>query len=197
MPGATQDLDWWFSEDTLNGEIRDITDRNIPVVTMGTLATWGNSAVRADMATLKTTAQTSFFGSGKVHLLGVSAGGLCALNFAKNNPTLVQSLSLLIPVIDPQAVYDGNLGGFQASISTAYGGRPANADTPSQNAASFIGIPTKIWYSTSDTITSSSITTTFAAAAGATAVSMGAVGHFWGAPWSGIAAGNFMRENNT
>lgn len=195
MPGATNDRDWWFDLDASTHELREITARGIPVATMGTLNTWGNSAVRTSMSTLKANAQTAEFKSGKVHLLGVSAGGLCVLNWAKNNPTLVQSIVLLIPVLDVQAVYSGNRGSFQSVIGTAYGGAPTDADNPADYAADLNGIPIRIYYSTSDTITLEAETLAFISASGAEGVSMGAQGHFWASPWSGGAAADFMLAN--
>lgn len=195
MPGATNDRDWWFDLDASTHELREITARGIPVATMGTLNTWGNSAVRTSMSTLKANAQTAEFKSGKVHLLGVSAGGLCVLNWAKNNPTLVQSMVLLIPVLNVIAVRSEDRGGFASVVTTAYGGAPSAADNPTDYAADLAGIPTRLYYSTTDPITTASESQGFATASGAELVSMGAVGHFWGSPWNGGLAADFMLAN--
>lgn len=194
--GRGGDQDSWFTYDDSGREIRDITDRDIPVASCATGVLWGNSTQRTNMSTLKTNAQTSLFAAGKVHLMGASAGGLAALNWAKNNPTLVQSISLVIPVIDVQYVHTNNIGGFASEINTAYGGAPADADCPAKYAANLAGIPIKIWYSTDDTYTLAATTTTFASASGATAVSMGAIAHSWTTPGLGISIGNFIREND-
>jgi pimeloyl-ACP methyl ester carboxylesterase len=140
--------------------------------------------------------QTSLFASGKVHLLGVSAGGLGALNWAKNNPTLVQSITLLIPVLNVIGVDSEDRGSFSSAIQTAYGGSPTSADNPLDYAADLDGIPGRAYYSTTDAITEEDESTAFCADSGFEAVSMGAHGHFWDAPWSGINAGNFIREND-
>jgi hypothetical protein len=184
--GATSDLDAWFGVDPLFGEVSGICAQQFPLATLSTGVTWGNSTIRTQMSTLRTNIQSSgLFASGKVHLVGVSMGGLCALNWAKANPTLVQSITLLIPVVDVQAVYDADRGGFAASIAAAHGGRPPDSENPADNTGSFTGIPTRLYYSTTDTITLAAEQEASAAGSGATLVSMGAVGHFWGPPWSG------------
>jgi len=119
--------------------------------------------------------------SGKVHLIGVSQGGVGVVNWAKRNPTLVQSISLVVPALDLQDIYVNDRGGNQANINTAYGGVPDYATrSPMNLAANLAGIPTRVWYATNDTVTPSTATnTTFATSVGVSGstVSMGAVGH--------------------
>lgn len=196
MPGATQNRDWWFDLDASGREMREITARGIPVASIGTLDTWGNAAIRTSMSTLRTNAQATEFKSGKVHLLGMSAGGLCVLNWAKNNPTLVQSIVLVAPVLDVQAVHSENRGGYASAVNTAYGGVPPDADNPVDYATDLDGIPIRVYYSTTDDITLEAETLAFIADSGAEGVSMGAIGHFWTYEvWSGGAAADFMLAN--
>lgn len=198
LPGATYDRNWWFDLDSATYEMRILTDGyGFPVASIGTFDTWGNSTQRTNVSTLYTNCVGGLFSSDtKVHILGVSAGGLTALNWAKNNPTLVQSITLLIPVIDVQAVYDENRSSFASSISTAYSGRPSDANNPADNASSFSGFPIRIYYSENDAVTTTTETLTFASACGAETLSMGPVGHFWGPPWNGYAVGEFMRAHD-
>lgn len=197
LPGATQNQHFWFVWDTATRDVRYITDdHGIPVASCATLDLWGNSTHRTNISQLRTNAQTARFASGKVHLLGASAGGLAACNWAKNNPTLVQSLVLLIPVLNVQGVYSEDRGGFASAVGTAYGGAPPDADNPADYAADLNGLPISVYYSTTDTVTTEAETLAFIAASGAEGSSMGALGHGWGAPWSGLAAGQFMVDND-
>lgn len=184
---------------------RDIANAGFPTISCAGDSSWGNSTIRTSISTLKTNAQSALFATGKVHLWGISMGGLAVLNWAKDNPTLVQSIAVAIPCINPQRLYDDDpLGiGISASVDAAYEGRPADADTPILNAESFVDIPMKIWYSTTDTVsTVTSEMTTFASDTGAEIVSMGAVGHSLGAPLSVGGAANaedvgiFFGEND-
>lgn len=197
MCGHTYDRDGWFGFDVIGGEMRDISAR-LPLGCVGTGTTWGNSSCRTLMSSLKTNAQVSLFAAGKVHLMGVSAGGTACLNWAKNNPTLVQSISLIIPCLDIQAINSEDRGSFASSVQTAYGGAPSDAENPADNPSSFRSFPIKIWYSTTDTLTTTSEVTTFASAVGSnvTTVSMGALGHLWTQPGLGVDVGNFMKEND-
>lgn len=195
--GVGSDQHQWFTWDASTGEMRALTDGSgFPVAAMGTGTTWGNSTFRTNASQLKTNAQTALFASGKVHLLGASAGGLGALNWAKNNPTLVQSIVLLIPVLDVQYVHTNNIGGYAAAISTAYGGAPVDADNPADYAANLSGIPISLYYSTDDPYTPLSTNQAFIAATGAEGYSMGANQHGWTAPWSGANAGAFFSAHD-
>lgn len=185
--------------------IRDIAAAGFPTISCAVDSTFGNSTMRTRMSTLKTNAQTSLFASGKVHLYGLSMGGACVLNWAKNNPTLVQSIALIIPAINLQRLYDDDPAdvGISAAIDTAYGGRPADSENPVTYAADLDGIPIKCWYSTDDYFnTEVSDYTDFAAASGAELVSMGNSGHDIGPPLTGggvttgVEIANFFLANN-
>lgn len=158
--------------------VQAVVESGRPIISFESEHTWGNATAQGRVTDLRTFAQSTFgYASGKVNLIGGSMGGLIALNWAKANPTLVQSIALIIPAVNPQDIYDNNRGGYAAEISTAWGGRPSDANTPAKNAASFTAIPTKVWYSTNDPICIASEATTFASAAGAETQSLGAVGH--------------------
>lgn len=143
---------------------------------------FGNSAMRTRITNLRTYMQSASAGtwqwaSGKVHLLGASAGGIAALAWAKANPTLVQSIALIISPPDIQAMHTADRGGLAADLATAYGGAPADSENPADFAADLNGIPIKCWYSTNDSLVLASEVTAFATAAGAITVSLGAQGH--------------------
>lgn len=147
------------------------------VVTFAPEWTWGNDTAITRISDLWTYAQANHgFSASKVHLFGVSMGGPCVLNWAKANPTKVASIALCLPAVDIQDIEDN---GRATTISvpapsTAFGNaRPDNAHTPARNAASFSGMPMKIWYSTNDTVCVPSTVTTFAAGCGATLQSLG------------------------
>lgn len=197
MPGNTYTEA--FYPDTMGSYMWDLIDPfQIPLASTAQSTTWGNDAKVGHMGTLLTNAQSSLFASGKVHLLGGSAGATSCLRFAKANPTLVQSLALFIPAVDIQFIYDTNPGGFgfDSQISTAYGGRPSDAQNPATSTPSFTSFPIKIWYSDNDPICTPSSISTFAAAVGATTVSMGSLGHGYGPPLSGRSIGAFFAAND-
>lgn len=139
---------------------------------------FGNSTAVGYVANIRTYGQSNWgFASGKVDLMGGSAGAAAALNFAKANPTLVNAIALIIPGVDLQDIDTNNRGGFSAAIQTAYGGAVPDASNPADNTASFTGFPIKIWYSTDDPVVLPEIVTTFASAVGADIQSLGAIGH--------------------
>lgn len=201
LPGSFGTVDDYFN---LNYPVLEaIHAQGFATASLTTLNTWGNSTIRTDVSTLKTNCQTAqtpqpaVFAAGKVHLVGISMGGLIALNWAKANPTLVQSITLVIPVLDVQAVYDENRGTFTSLIAPAYGGgRPTDADNPIKNAGSFTGFPINLYYSTTDPITTLSESESFAAATGAVPRSMGALGHGSGAPWGGADMARFIAAHD-
>lgn len=182
--GATGTRDSWFALNDAfwpSGEIKAITEAGFPVGSVDTLDGWGNDALLDDLTDMKAEGDAAYFASGRWHLLGASAGGLTVLNWAKANPALVKSLTLLIPVLDVQDVYTNNRGSFASVISTAYGGAPPDSHNPADNYSSFADIPIKLYYSTTDTITPLAITQAFISGVGdnVEGVNMGAQGHFW------------------
>jgi hypothetical protein len=93
-----------------------------------------------------------------------------------NNPTLVQSLSLMLPLVDVDDVYTNELWGMAAKISRAYGGAPANGENPAENTASFAGMPIRMWASPDDSICRWTPVNAFATATGADLINIGAQG---------------------
>lgn len=168
-----------------------------------TQGTYGNDTARTRVGQLKSFVQGSVFpmaaASGKVCLLGASGGAAAAINYARQNPSNVAAMYLVVPLVDIAAAYAdaarlAAAGVTQAEMNKAYnggvddGGTAFNAAMPthdpsaSGNQAALSGIPMKLVYSTSDTVIPQASVTAYAAlvnAAGGSAVtaSEGAVGH--------------------
>lgn len=168
---------------------------------LGGAFTWGNS-------TCQTRAETArgYLGTGmgavnaKIHLVGISMGGLTALQYAKANPTKVASISLILPTVDLDYDFQNDAQSSRASIGTAWG---VTFPTPLPAGAKILadasyGLPMKIWYVTNDPYTLTASSTTFAANQSASAVSLGTLGHtetaFAAVPIADVIA--FMAANN-
>lgn len=197
--GGTRDS-WFAFNDALwpSGEISSITDAGFPVGSIDTGVLWGNSTMLTNISTLKTAGQTALFAAGGVHLLGASAGGLAVLAWATANPSLVKSITLVVPALDVQHIHTNDLGGFAAEIETAYGGAPADADNPIDNLADFEDFPIDLYYSTDDPYTPLATTEAFIDGVGSnvTGHNMGAQAHAWTVPWSGANVAAFISEND-
>lgn len=186
--GATGTRDSWFNWDDayraigLTGEITGITDAGFPLGSIDTLDLWGNDTHQANTLQLRENCQADW-GGFRFHYIGTSAGGLNGLNLLVANPDLLRSVSILIPVLDVQDVYDNNRESFASVISSAYGGRPPDSHNPMSNleAIAATGVPIKLWASTSDSVTPWSITEEFVDTLGdqVELVNMGALGHNW------------------
>lgn len=145
---------------------------------------WGNDTVQSGIGSswgyLRTEKGAK---ADKALLYGASMGGLCALNWARANPTLVAAVALLIPVVDLADMHDSNRGGYAASIEAAYtnlAGYTAAvaAHNPAVHASDFASIPIKAWYSGNDPVALPGPVTSFVSGAGsASAVNMGNLGH--------------------
>lgn len=197
LGGATSDRDWWFLFDAVLGYLGPTCDAGYCVAAPSVLSTWGNAAIRADMLRLF----GNVVGDGsaqfdRIHLLGVSAGGLTALNFAFHYPAAVRSISLLIPALPVQDLYDTDRGGFASAIGAAYGGRPSDADDPTRHPEFYQRFPIQLHYSESDTVALPEQTEEFASRSGAELISMGSIGHSFGAPFSGEAVRDFVEAND-
>lgn len=180
-------------------EFKELTDRGMCVCNAqwSSSSHWGNDTAQTRAGTGKTYMQGATWSaaSGKVLLSGGSMGGLLALLWALNNPTLVAAVAVGIPVVSPINVHDNNRGSFAASIEAAYtnlaGWNAAKAThDPLTLASSFasLGVPIKVWASNTDTITLISEAQSFATTAGATLVNMGDIGHAVYATYAAEAA---------
>lgn len=144
---------------------------------------WGNDTGQARLTEAKTFMQTQFgTASGPCLVYAGSMGGLTALNWQRNNPTLVSAIHGTIMATDLADLHDNDRLGSAAGIETAYGGLAAyNAAVATHNPALFASgystLPIRITYSTNDPAVVPATITAFAAASGATLVSVGAQGH--------------------
>lgn len=166
--------------------VRTVADEGYTVLAgdFGGAQTWGNdtSLTRVGQAVTHLTA-LSGVNTGKVHLIGISMGGLVALNYAKANPTLVSSVTALIPTIDLKHVYDEDVQSSAALIDTAYGGTYVDDDQKADHnphhwgplEASFV--PTRIWHASDDEWCPLASYTDFAATPNTTLTNVGALGH--------------------
>ncbi len=91
--------------------------------------TWGDDVESQRILDGITHARANYqFKNDKVHLIGVSMGGPCVLNFAYLYPSLVASVSTMIGAVDPQDIETNS----RVSVynlpqpSTAFGGLVAN-----------------------------------------------------------------------
>lgn len=121
--------------------------------------------------------------------IGFSMGCLNLLNIGKRAPTRLRRLVLTSPVLDPGDIHDNNRGGLATSIETAAGGAGSYAawiDAHNPNHSAFraaviaAGWRILVLRSTDDPICLPAIADAWAAAVGATVISMGAQGHYTG-----------------
>lgn len=97
----------------------------------GGYGTYGNDTAITRIGQMRTFLQSSArhisASSGKIHLTGGSGGCAAAINFALRNPAFVASMSLMLPLIDLEDIYNNRTDATvtQAEIDTAYGGHAA------------------------------------------------------------------------
>jgi pimeloyl-ACP methyl ester carboxylesterase len=202
LGGWTSNVDYWAEDTTSPAAGKPIgtaaADAGLLTASIATDSTWGNSTIRTNVTTLVSTCLLDgYFSGSKVHLHGSSMGGLTALNWAYYNPTLVASISLVVPVVNVQSVYDRDPAfGMAASIGVAHGGRPPDSENPA--TASHMELlsqfPIRIYYSATDPITPVLEMFAFGSTVGAEMVSMGSIGHAFGSPYSGTDIADFVRS---
>lgn len=139
---------------------------------LGGLSTWGNNVLLSRMdATKNYLWGLPSVKTGKVKLLGQSMGGLGALVWAAANPTLVDRIVLVIPVLNLLDVR--NNSSYGPEIDVAYGGSYSEATHgPTHNpltmalAGKFANIPIQMWYGDADVLCKPEYSVAFANAAG-------------------------------
>lgn len=157
-----------------------LAESGFPIVSaaFGGANMWGNDTSIARIGSAWTYIKSQLSPSTDKFIgVGVSKGVTALLNYAKANPSNVAAIAGFVPAVDIQDIYTNDRAGAASSISTAYGGAPPDDHTPAKNAASYTGIPIKLWYQSDDTTVIPSTVTTFAATAGATTVNTGTGGH--------------------
>lgn len=178
------DMDWFIEEtasDTTDVDLTySIAEAGMPLVSMAVDETWGNSVMRTRITDALAYARANQGLSAEpVFLFAASMGSLCALNWARFNPSEVAALALLIPAVDVQDLHANDRGGNAASIEAAFGGAPPDSENPAKNAADHARMPVKLWYSTDDVLVIPQTVEDFAAGVGESAElrSLGDQGH--------------------
>ncbi|WP_440984900.1 hypothetical protein ACQHIH_15940 [Xanthomonas sontii] len=139
---------------------------------LGGNATWGNdtviSAITGAWNYLKTLPGVS---TDKVNLLCQSMGATGAIAWAAANPTLVNRIAMMIPVINLSDVR--NNSSYQADIDAAYGGTYSESTYGATHnplsiasAGKLAGMPIQLWYGATDSLCKPEFALQFASASG-------------------------------
>jgi pimeloyl-ACP methyl ester carboxylesterase len=119
---------------------------------------WGNAASSASLLTAKNYLQATLGArAGGVFVVGVSMGGVIALNFEKANPGAVLGQVGLIPCTSMYEAGAGRPGfGFYAAINTAYSTWNWTTHGPTRDPRTYAPTttlaPYQGWWGTADTI---------------------------------------------
>jgi predicted alpha/beta hydrolase family esterase len=154
--------------DAMNRFLRRITrdSFNFRFITMHTDWTYGNDTQSTRMSDALTQAGSYGLSTTRVHLVGASMGTVCALNWAKANPTKVASISLVLPLVDLDDAQPKIAALGLSTPNDAYGGAVPNDHNPIENTASFTGFPIAMWGTTNDSVCSYTQAQSFAASVG-------------------------------
>lgn len=153
---------------------------------------WGNDGAIARLTAAKAWAEANLpVKTDGIGLLGFSMGNLLSLNWARQNVAATKAVASVIGAIDMNDIHDNDRLGSQSLIRTAYGGSEPSGGvyathSPKEYPADVAAIPQLHMYSSDDPFVLPGITTTFCTAAGATAQSIGAQGHSFGAGTFGV-----------
>lgn len=116
----------------------------------------------------------------KVGWFGFSMGGQSALVWSGQHPERSRFVVAAAPLVDVRSI-DGAAGleaAYPGGWTQAAHGATSNPATIADTGA-YSGIPIALTYSSDDPVIPPSTVTSFAAASGATAVTVGALGHDW------------------
>lgn len=118
-----------------------------------------------------------------LHLYGGSQGALNALHFARSYPSLVGRIALHVPLIGFRACYQANPFNVGPGWAQSHGGAPQleaviDGLDPAQHPEYWVqfGSRMRLWAADDDEIVPAATARAFATAAGASVVSLGAVG---------------------
>ncbi len=189
--GGGLETSWQGGTDTnpleVNEVVRDCSDRGLHrrrLVTLPTDYTWGDAEMNTRVDDMLAYAESNYGFAPPYHLVGVSMGTLCCLNWAVRNLSLVASISLMLGMVNPQGFTDGRLTGGTGHANleppivdptVAYGGAVPDAYNPLDRASEYT-VPIKMWQSSDDSVCYLSEATAFAAVNGATIVNIGPQG---------------------
>lgn len=146
---------------------------------------WGTTEHTGRIDEIRAYLASDWGTSGLVTLVGVSMGGLGAINYGRHYPNNVRAISAIMPVLDmvhfkanfdtPGGVIDTQYGypGTSGYVDSVHGSQ----HNPT-NYGSAMTAPLKVFYSNTDTVTPSGVINAYAAARPATTFSMvGTAGH--------------------
>lgn len=193
--GATGSAHGWVGPSTAK-QIRALSAAGYPIISADlsdpiyARSNWGNDDHIDAIGDARSYLEANFGAKAdKVILFASSMGTAGALAYAKQNLSTVLVVAAQIPVLDVNAMYVSDAGGFRSDIETAYGityptAIPDIADhSPvAFGASDLLNLPVGLWTSTDDNIasdTSDAQAWINAGAAGAdvTLTDIGAVGH--------------------
>ncbi len=202
--GGGDEDSWQGGTDTNPSETGDVlratADRGVyrhRIITLPTNWTWGDDEMITRIDDVLTYAEANYGFDPPYHLVGVSMGTPCAMNWAVNNLDKVQSIACMLPAVNIQEIVDDALANtppvappnvYPPNHGTAYGVRPPDDHNPASYAADLSGVPMKLWYSNNDTICLPAEVVSFAADSGAETVNIGDQ-----APFLGIAGHNLAQ----
>lgn len=171
-----------------------IAKAGIPVLVadLGGATTWGITTVQTRIGQLKTYLQGTIGAkTGKIWLVGTSMGGLSALGYAGQNPTLVSAVVGIGPVSDLQDMVTNNRGGWAAEINAQYSGGYSDAtygltNNPTKMALNgdYGTMPIKLYYGNTDTTVVPATVTTLASDVGASCTTVALSGGHAEATWA-------------
>lgn len=147
--------------------------------------TYANDQSMTDIDTAKAFIESQLsLSAGKVHLIGISMGGALAVRYAGLNPSLVASVTGIIPLSSIINYYTGlPAGATKTEIATAWGvispaALPAGADLLTVGAPMNGVVPSRLYYASDDPLINPTDVIALGAAIGSEAVvDMGAGGH--------------------
>lgn len=142
---------------------------------------FGNPTAQTRLGQCRTWLQANGALPGTVLCITTSQGAACALNYASDNPTHIGGIVSFMPGFHLDDLRDNDRGGTRVLIDAAWGVSypaplPAGAN-PALKSAQLSAIPQQMWYATDDPYIPTTVVTDWAAASGAEAYSVGALGH--------------------
>ena len=177
----------WRMFNTLAAAGAVVIAADLGSVTEGARDGWGSPTQVARIGEVVTWAATEWgCNTTRVGLIGDSAGGAGALNWARANTAQLGGVVLRCGVCDIESIYQNGAGNplLVALIDQAYaaaGGWPANRATsdPALNTSAFVPIKdrVRIYYSIDDGLVPPAGTTAVGATVGCRTIPLGAIDH--------------------
>lgn len=153
--------DAMFSDPLWTRLYQDLSEKYVVSVSdLGGPLTWGNNLTSSAISGIKSMLETDWGTSGKIGLLGISMGGLAALNYAKSSPGSVAFVCGMVPALNLADLQTVSGGIYETEIDNAYGGNYEEGSegpiySPYVYRASYPAstVRTAFWYTEADDIT--------------------------------------------